>query len=110
MGNLANREDPDEMPHNAVFHQGLHCLPRQDRSSEKEIQLFLGGYNLCSLNIYNGPSYLIVCSSMGEVIGLKRVKRRRVMKSLNFTQLCLYEPWTEYTVILLPSSCAIILL
>ena len=23
---LANGEDPDEMPHNAVFHQGLHCL------------------------------------------------------------------------------------
>ena len=23
---LANTEDPDEMPHNAAFHQGLHCL------------------------------------------------------------------------------------
>ena len=25
-GNLANGEDSDEMPHNAVFHKGLCCL------------------------------------------------------------------------------------
>ena len=35
---LANSKDPDEMPHSAAFHQGLHCLLR---SSEKEIQLYL---------------------------------------------------------------------
>ena len=23
---MANSEDPDEMPHKAAFHQGLHCL------------------------------------------------------------------------------------
>ena len=28
MGTLANREDTDEMQHDAVFHQGLHCLLR----------------------------------------------------------------------------------
>ena len=27
-GTLANSEDPDEMQHNAAFHQGLHCLLR----------------------------------------------------------------------------------
>ena len=26
MCNLANSEDPDEMQHNAAFHQSLHCL------------------------------------------------------------------------------------
>ena len=26
MSMFANSEDPDEMPHNAAFHQGLHCL------------------------------------------------------------------------------------
>ena len=26
MGTLANSEDPDEMPHDAAFHQALHCL------------------------------------------------------------------------------------
>ena len=35
---LANREDPDEMLHNAAFHQGLHCLLRLKQSSMKEIQ------------------------------------------------------------------------
>ena len=25
---LANSTDPDEMPHNAEFHHGLHCLPK----------------------------------------------------------------------------------
>ena len=28
MGTFTNREDPDEMLHNAAFHQGLHCLFR----------------------------------------------------------------------------------
>ena len=28
------------MAHHAVFYQGLYCLLRQKRSSEKEIQLF----------------------------------------------------------------------
>ena len=36
---LANSEDPDEMPHNAAFHQGLHCLLRQKIFLEKEKQL-----------------------------------------------------------------------
>ena len=26
MGTFTNCEDPDEMPHDAAFHQGLHCL------------------------------------------------------------------------------------
>ena len=38
MGTLANSEDPDEMSHNATFHQGPHCLLRLKQSSAKEIQ------------------------------------------------------------------------
>ena len=38
---LENSEDPDEMLHNAAFHQGLHCLHRQKQFSEKEIQFYL---------------------------------------------------------------------
>ena len=30
-GTFANSEDPDEMLHNAAFHQGLLCLLRQDQ-------------------------------------------------------------------------------
>ena len=40
MSSLANREDPDEMPHDVTFHQGLHCLLGQNPTSEKEIQFF----------------------------------------------------------------------
>ena len=32
MGTLANSEDPDEMPHNAAFHQVLHFM-RQNMDS-----------------------------------------------------------------------------
>ena len=46
MGILANRENPDEMQHNAAFHQGLHCLLRQKQSLEKEIHFLFGNYNL----------------------------------------------------------------
>ena len=37
---LTNSEDPDEMPHNVVFHRGLHCLLRQKQSSEKGIKYY----------------------------------------------------------------------
>ena len=37
MGTLANSEDPDEMQHNAAFHQGLYCLLRLKQSSGTEI-------------------------------------------------------------------------
>ena len=30
MGTFANSEDPDEMPDNVAFHQGLHCLLTQN--------------------------------------------------------------------------------
>ena len=37
MGSLAKSEDSDERPHIAAFHQGLYCLVRLKRSSEKKI-------------------------------------------------------------------------
>ena len=33
MGTLANSEAPDEMQHNAAFHQDLHCLLRLKQPS-----------------------------------------------------------------------------
>ena len=33
MGTLANSEDPDEMQHDAAFHQGLNCLLRLKQPS-----------------------------------------------------------------------------
>ena len=37
MGSLANRADPDEMPQNGAYHQGLHCLPRNILPSETDV-------------------------------------------------------------------------
>ena len=34
-------EDPDEVPHNTAFHQGLHYLLRQKLSSEKKLHYHL---------------------------------------------------------------------
>ena len=64
---MANSEDPDEMPH-VAFHQGLHCLLKQNRSSEKEIQYFLEILT-CTPSIYV-MSHLdfIVCSFMENFI------------------------------------------
>ena len=38
-GTLANSEDPDEMQHNAAFHQGLHCLLRLKQPSDTLIHV-----------------------------------------------------------------------
>ena len=37
---MTNCEDLDETPHQAAFHHDLHCLLRQNQSSEKEILYF----------------------------------------------------------------------
>ena len=46
MGTLLNSKVQDEMPNDAAFHHGLHCLLRQKQSSEKEKQVSFGNYNL----------------------------------------------------------------
>ena len=52
MGTFTNREDPDEMLHNAAFHQGLYCLLRL-KDLQTKIQYFLEDYNLTPLDMYN---------------------------------------------------------
>ena len=70
---MANNEDLDEMAHKAVFHQGLHCLLRQNRSSEKEMQLFLEVI-ICNPSIYtmDNPDFT-VSNFMENSNGLKMV-------------------------------------
>ena len=41
MRSLANSKDPDEMLHSVAFHQGLHCLLRLKRATEKELVFHL---------------------------------------------------------------------
>ena len=65
---FANSEDPDEMPHYAAIHLGLHCLLKQNQSSKKN------AITTCNPSIYTmvHPDF-IVCSFMENSIGLKRV-------------------------------------
>ena len=42
MGTLANSEDPEEMQHNAAFHQGLHYLLNLKQPSRTAIHHNLG--------------------------------------------------------------------
>ena len=60
MGTLTNSEDPDEMPHNAAFHLGLHCLLRQNQSSKNEIHFFFEIIN-CNPSIYtmDHPDFIV---------------------------------------------------
>ena len=55
MGTLAKSEDPDEMPHNVAFHQGLHYLQIKKMIWGK-LQFICGNYKLWPLDIYNGPN------------------------------------------------------
>ena len=72
MYTLANSEDPDEMLHSAAFHQGLHCLLRQDWSSEKEIQYFLK-IKTCDPSIYTIDYPDLTANFIRKSIGIKRV-------------------------------------
>ena len=74
MGIFANRGDPGEMPHYVAFHLGLHCLLRQNQSSEKEIKYYLEIITYDpSAHTMDRPDF-IVCNLIENSIGLKRVK------------------------------------
>ena len=66
------------MPHDVAFHQGLHCLYRLKRSSDKKIQFFLIiMYNLPPLDMYNGLSH-VYCIKPEGIIHYKYTKGKRV--------------------------------
>ena len=66
MGTLAHSEDPDEMWHNAIFHQILHSFLRFKQPSRPEIHHDLEN---STLNVQNGQSNAY-CISMCEYKGL----------------------------------------
>ena len=77
MGTLSNSEDPDEMPHDAAFYLGLHCLLRLKHFSEKEIEIYLEIIT-CGPSLYtmNHPEF-IVLYQMEEPIRIQGVKMAR---------------------------------
>ena len=66
MGILVNSEDPDEMQHNAGFHQGQHCLLWLKQPSGTGIQHNLENSTCDPLKYKMGNPILIVSMYMGE--------------------------------------------
>ena len=66
MGFLANSDDPDEMQHNAAFHQGLHCLLRLKQPSWTEVQHSLEISTCDPLKYTMGSPILIVSLCIGK--------------------------------------------
>ena len=64
MSTFANSKDPDEMQHNAAFHQALHCLKRSKRYSDKGMQYFR--------KIITCHPKFIVSNQKEESIGIQR--------------------------------------
>ena len=64
---MVNSEDPDEMQHNAAFHQGLHCLLRLKQLSWMEIHNNLENSTCDSLNYTMGILILIASMCMGKL-------------------------------------------
>ena len=56
MGTLANSKDPDEMQHNAAFHQGLHYLLRLKQSLGTKINNHLENSTCAPLKVQNVQS------------------------------------------------------
>ena len=70
---MANSEDPDEMQHNAAFHQFLHCLLRF-KLGTKIHDLEISTWD--SLKYTMGSLILIVsiCMGMGKSIRIQRIE------------------------------------
>ena len=71
MGTLANSEDPDEMQHNAAFHQGLHCLIRLKQPSGTEMHQNLKYATCDPLKYTIGSHILIISICMGKSIRIQ---------------------------------------
>ena len=55
---ITHGEDPNEMQHNAAFHQGLHCKGKKDLQAKE--------YNIFFKNIPHTPRYVqwnVLCLS-----------------------------------------------
>ena len=64
---MANGEDPDEMQHNAAFHQGLHCLLRLKQPPGTEIHHNLENSICIPLKYKMDNTILIVSIMFGKM-------------------------------------------
>ena len=72
MSTLANRDDPDEMQHNAAFHQGLHSLLSQKKSPDFEMQFYLEVI-ICVPSIYTNDRGIPTCTQICMCVRLGTV-------------------------------------
>ena len=72
MGNLANSDNPDEMQHNAEFHQGIHCLLRLKQPSGTETHRNSDNFTCDPLQYTMGIPILFVSICMGKSIRIQR--------------------------------------
>ena len=63
---LAISEVPDEIPNNARFHQGLHCLLRKKIFTERNA-IIVGNNNLRPFKLYNGPFQVYCFQTEGRI-------------------------------------------
>ena len=92
---MTNSANPDEMQHNAAFHQGLHCLLRQNQLLGTEIHHNLETSTCDPLKYKMGNTILIVLIYMGKSIRIKRVnilKGAAILMLSMFYQKELYKP------------------
>ena len=62
---FTNSEHPDEMLHNAAFHQGLHCYGKKNLHT-KNSKTF-ENYNLTPLDVYNRLSQVYYIKPEGRI-------------------------------------------
>ena len=74
MGTLANSEDPDEMQHNAAFHQCLHCLLRLKRPQGTKMYHELETFTCDPSKFTMSSPIPPVSICMGKSIRIQRVK------------------------------------
>ena len=72
-GTLAYSVDPEEMQHNAAFHQGLHCLLWLKQPSGTEIHHNLENSSCYPLKYKMGSAILIISICMGKSTRIQRV-------------------------------------
>ena len=82
-------EDPDEMPHNGAFYQGLHCLLRIKKIFRQKHTIFFENYNLTTLHNICTMDYpmFIVSNEEEESISIQWVKICHCFKKKHFTSL-----------------------
>ena len=93
---LANSEDPDEMPHYAAFHLGLHCFPKypstsyQPKRVTKVVNLMCAFSHVATVGLRLGLARLIEISVNRSIYKRKTIIDMKIQKSVTFYVCSVY--------------------